>query len=62
MLFLTSYILEHSQKFSISSDLIYAMNAKISRRLLKLDTSIDGPILIFVQNTIQNANKPLHAR
>jgi hypothetical protein len=62
MLLLTSYTLEHSQKFSISNDLIYAMNAKISRRLLKLDTSIDGRILNFVQNTIQNANKLLHAR
>lgn len=62
MLFLTSYILEHSLKFSISNDLIYAMNAKISRRLLKLNTSIDGRILSFVQNTVQNANKLLHAR
>lgn len=62
MLFLTSYILEHSLKFSISNDLIYAMNAKISRRLLKLNRSIDGRILSFVQNTVQNANKLLHAR
>jgi hypothetical protein len=62
MLVLTSYILEHSQKSSISNDLIYAMTAKISRRLLKFNSPIDGRILNLVQYTVQNANKFLHAR
>jgi len=48
MVFLMSHVLELSYKHSFLSDLMYAMNAKLARRLLKLDSSFDGPGLNFV--------------
>jgi hypothetical protein len=62
MVFLMSYILEISQQHSVSSDFIHAMNAKLVRRILKLEYSVDGPVLSSVQNIMRNANEILHKR
>jgi hypothetical protein len=62
MVFLMSHVLKLSHQHSLPSDLIYAMNAKLARRLLKLDSSVDGPELNFVQNVMRNTNNLIHAR
>ncbi len=62
MVFLMSHVIELSHQRSLSSDVMYAMNAKLARRLLKLDSSVDEPGLKFVQNVMQNTDKLIHAR
>jgi hypothetical protein len=62
MVFLMSRILELSHNYSIPSDLIHAMNAKISRRLLKLDSFANWPALSSVQGIMRTANELLHTR
>jgi Protein of unknown function (DUF3638)/Protein of unknown function (DUF3645) len=62
MVFLMSHVLELSHKHSLPSDLMYAMNAKLARRLLKLDSSFDGPGLNFVQNVMRNTHELIYAR
>ena len=52
MVFLISHVLKLSYLHDLPTDLIYAMNAKLARRLLKLGKSVDGPGLDFVQRTI----------
>jgi hypothetical protein len=62
MLFLMSHVLGLSHQNSLPSDLMYAMNAKLSRRLLKLDSPVGGPGLNFVQNVMRNTNRLIRAR
>jgi hypothetical protein len=62
MVFLMSHVLELSHRHSLSSDLMYTMNAKLARRLLKLDSSVDRPGLNFVQSVMQNTKKLIHGR
>ena len=40
MVFLMSGVLKEAQQFSLSSDILFAMNAKLARRLRKLDSAI----------------------
>ena len=62
MVFLMGHILELSRHRSLPSDLLYAMNAKLARRLLKLDPHVDANVFGFVQNTMQNTHKQICAK
>ena len=62
MTFLMSHTLQLSSSHSLPSDLLYAMNAKLARRLLKLDVSADEPGFRFIQSVMQNTNKLIHTR
>jgi Protein of unknown function (DUF3638)/Protein of unknown function (DUF3645) len=62
MVFLMSRVLELSHQHAFPSDLMYAMNAKLARRLLKLDSSVNEPGLSFVQNVMRKTNQLIHAR
>ena len=62
MVFLMSHILKLSHQHHLPSDLMYAMNAKLARRLLKLDLSVKGPGLNFVEDVMRDTNKLLHER
>ncbi|KAF2835464.1 hypothetical protein M501DRAFT_432682 [Patellaria atrata CBS 101060] len=53
MLFCMSNILELSHQYHLPSELYHAMNAKLSRRLLKIDSAVDSSILNFVQNVMR---------
>ncbi|KAE8440778.1 hypothetical protein EG329_006578 [Mollisiaceae sp. DMI_Dod_QoI] len=55
MVFLMSHILELSHQYCVPSDLTYAMNAKLARRLLKLKLSFDAPGFKIVRRNMQNA-------
>ena len=61
MVFLLSHVLELSHKHSLPSELLYAMNAKLARRLHKLDSSVGEYGVNFVHNVMQNTNKLIHA-
>jgi hypothetical protein len=41
---------------------MYAMNAKLARRLLKLNLSVDAPRLNFVQNAMWNTNNLIYTK
>lgn len=62
MLFFMADVLERSLEVSIDSDLLYAMNAKVVRRLLKFDSTVNGPALNFIENALQKANTVLDTR
>ncbi|KIW91627.1 uncharacterized protein Z519_07595 [Cladophialophora bantiana CBS 173.52] len=62
MVFLMSHILELSHRHSLPSDLLYAMNAKLTRRLLKLDPHVGTPVLSFAQNVMQNTYDQISTR
>lgn len=55
MVLLMSQILEnlHDHR-TLSSDLRYAMMIKVSRRLMKLGSSIHGRVLSAIEGTLQN--------
>jgi len=62
MVFLMSRVLRLSHEYSLSADLTYAMNAKLVRRLLKLELSVDDPILKHVQGVMLKTSKLLHTK
>ncbi|KAN0110108.1 hypothetical protein V8E51_006495 [Hyaloscypha variabilis] len=61
MAYFLGYVLDLSQQHSISADLIYAMNAKIVRRLLKLD-SVDEMSRTYIRNILRTAQERLETR
>ena len=62
MVFLMSHILNLSHRHSLPSDLLYAMNAKVARRLMKLHPSVNRSELNFVESAMQNTHKVIQAR
>jgi hypothetical protein len=62
MVFLLSHVLELSHQYSLPSDLLYAMNAKLARRLIKLGSSVDGSGLNIVRKVMHSTNEIIHAR
>ncbi|EXJ68848.1 uncharacterized protein A1O5_07780 [Cladophialophora psammophila CBS 110553] len=62
MVFLMSHILELSHRHSLPSDLLYTVNAKLTRRLLKLDPHVGTPVLSFAQNVMQNTYDQISTR
>ena len=54
-----SYVLKLALKQSLPSETLYAMNAKLARRVLKLGSDIDNvneKALCYVQETMREAN------
>jgi hypothetical protein len=62
MLFLMSHVLQLSHQYTLSCDLLYAMNAKIARRLLKLHLSAEGPEFDFIRSVTQSTNNIIQGR
>ncbi|TVY36417.1 hypothetical protein LSUB1_G007938, partial [Lachnellula subtilissima] len=62
MVFLMSQVLQLSHQHRLRFDFWYAMNAKLSRRLLKFDPSIEVPGLDFVQNAMRQSNQILNSK
>ena len=62
MVFLMSHVLDLSHQHSLPSDLLYVMNAKIARRLLKLDSRGDRSGFNYVQNVMRDSNELVHSR
>ena len=62
MVFLMSGILDMSQRFSVRGNLLYAMNAKLARRLVKLGTNIDQNVLEAVQMVMNATHLQLENR
>jgi hypothetical protein len=62
MIFLMARILQQSLNTSISSDLLFVMCAKISRRLLKLGLGNGIPWIKGIHNVIEAAQQKLAAR
>ncbi|TVY56340.1 hypothetical protein LCER1_G002622 [Lachnellula cervina] len=62
MVFLKSRVLEIAHKHRLHCDFWYAMNAKLARRLLKLDPSIEVPGLDSVKNSMRKSNQVLHSK
>ncbi|KAF8860560.1 hypothetical protein BDZ45DRAFT_800719 [Acephala macrosclerotiorum] len=62
MLFLMTQVLERSLEVFIPSDILYSMNAKVVRRLLKLDSAVNAPALNFVENVLRKTNTLLDTR
>ncbi|KAF8851671.1 hypothetical protein BDZ45DRAFT_140606 [Acephala macrosclerotiorum] len=61
MVFLMSHVLELSHGYHFSCDLIFAMNAKLVRRLLKFNSSFDTPGLEVVRRIVQDTYKLLQS-
>ncbi|RMZ91442.1 hypothetical protein DV736_g1343, partial [Chaetothyriales sp. CBS 134916] len=62
MVFLMGKILKLSLQYEIPSDLLYVMNAKLGRRLLKLDPSAPKAGITLVQSVMQKAAEIIRAR
>ncbi|TVY48539.1 hypothetical protein LOCC1_G001313 [Lachnellula occidentalis] len=62
MAFLMSHVLELAHQHHLHCDFRYAMNAKLARRLLKLDPSIEVPGLDFVKTAMRKSNQVLHSK
>ena len=62
MVFLMARVLQHSLDTSISSELLFAMSAKISRRLLKLGLGNDIPWIKSIHSLIEAVHQKLAAR
>ncbi|KKZ67076.1 hypothetical protein EMCG_07247 [[Emmonsia] crescens] len=62
MVFFMGRVLELALPHSLHSDMFYALNAKLAQRLLKLDSSVHGPILDSVESVMQDANRLIHER
>jgi hypothetical protein len=62
MVFLTSHVLQVSHEHDPPSDLLYAMNAKLARRMVKLGSSVDQPAMNFIRTVMENTDKTIHTR
>ena len=62
MIFFMAHVLKLTQSHSVSSDVLYAMNAKLSRRLLKLGTNEAKPWMDVVRQTMSNVHSLLESR
>ena len=62
LLHLMARILCQALRASISSDLLYSMSAKLSRRSLKLDGYDSFPGMSFLRDTLSNVRKELWRR
>ncbi|KAI1411964.1 hypothetical protein F5Y13DRAFT_200276 [Hypoxylon sp. FL1857] len=62
MLFFMANILTQAHDFNLPSDLLSAMNAKISRRCQKIVEFVPHTILDFVRSTISTTNRTLQER
>ncbi|PGG97603.1 hypothetical protein GX51_07235 [Blastomyces parvus] len=62
MIFLMSCVLKSSLKNSLHSDLLYIQVAKISRRLLKLDSPLQESTSHFVTEAMQKAKSRIEKR
>ncbi|KAK1980119.1 hypothetical protein LZ30DRAFT_595422 [Colletotrichum cereale] len=62
MAFLMAEILERCIGFEFRSDIIYSMTAKLSRRLIKLGSSVENAALNHVRERMCRANKFLSDR
>ncbi|KAK2624987.1 hypothetical protein QTJ16_005356 [Diplocarpon rosae] len=62
MVFLMANILERSLEMPVPSDLLYSMNAKISRRLLKLGSDANEEMQPCIQIVLHKAKSILDAR
>ncbi len=62
MVFLMADILTRSHKHHLESDLLSFMNAKLSRRLRKLDSAIGDPVRTFVHAAMRRTDAILQER
>ncbi|KAE9371942.1 hypothetical protein N431DRAFT_456702 [Stipitochalara longipes BDJ] len=62
MVYFMSLILDISQQHSIPCDLIHAMNAKLVRRLFKVDSIVEEPGLSSIAEVMRTANERLRTR
>ncbi|KAI1363994.1 hypothetical protein F5Y08DRAFT_353840 [Xylaria arbuscula] len=62
MLLFLGYILQQARKYQISSDLIWSIKAKITRRRLKLGVTGNPGVLRFVDNALLVAENDLKLR
>ena len=54
MAFIMAYVLQRAPKHSLPTDILYAMNAKLARRLLKIGSRINHSALTFIQSTMKD--------
>ncbi|KAI1744920.1 hypothetical protein F4680DRAFT_455891 [Xylaria scruposa] len=62
MLFFAGYILQQAQKYMISTDLIWTIKAKVTRRRLKIGVRGHPDVLRFVDNILSEAESALQTR
>ncbi|TVY25882.1 hypothetical protein LHYA1_G005662 [Lachnellula hyalina] len=62
IVFLMSHVLKLSHQHRLRFDFWYAMNAKLGRRLLKLDPDVEVPGLDFVRNAMRQSNQVLNSK
>ncbi|KAI1770978.1 hypothetical protein F4818DRAFT_454894 [Hypoxylon cercidicola] len=62
MLFFMATLLVQSRAFNLSSDILSAMSAKVSRRQRKLTRSIPQPLLSFVESTLSTIHEVLQEK
>jgi hypothetical protein len=62
MVFLKGRVLQLSLQYEIHCDLLYAMNAKLGRRLLKLDPSVPRAGITVVQSIMCRTAEHIRAR
>ena len=59
MLFFLAYILESAQEVSLPSDMFYIMTAKISRRMLKLETTDSNTWIEYIEKVTWTVQQDL---
>ncbi|KAI1811621.1 hypothetical protein GGS20DRAFT_592862 [Poronia punctata] len=62
MLFLNAHLLNETQSYDISSDLIWSVKAKVLRRRLKLGALVHPDVLKFVEKAMFKAESRIKAR
>ncbi|KAI0547073.1 hypothetical protein F4679DRAFT_598040 [Xylaria curta] len=59
VLFILSYVLTLATRQSLSSEVLYSMSAKVSRRLLKIGQTVSDKVLLYVREAMKNAHTKL---
>ncbi|KAJ8131228.1 hypothetical protein O1611_g2397 [Lasiodiplodia mahajangana] len=62
MIFILCHVLTLATKRSLSSEVLYSMSSKLSRRLLKIGPAIDGRVLLYVQTAMKDAHAKILER
>ncbi|KAI1822778.1 hypothetical protein F4861DRAFT_371113 [Xylaria intraflava] len=62
MLFILSHVVVLATKHSVSSDVLFSMNAKLARRLIKMELAANNRVLIYVQKIMKNVHDNISKR
>ncbi|KAI1437155.1 hypothetical protein GGR50DRAFT_115572 [Xylaria sp. CBS 124048] len=62
VLFILSQALIESTQRSLPSDLLFSMNAKLSRRLVKMESTVGERVLLYAKNAMRDAHDIISQR